>query len=106
MPQNYTWWVQKWSKCAEADQGVNLGVFNSPAECGVAAQAQHERDGDCPMFQGAYGDENGSVTDPTQPCTCCPTGELVEADISWVVYLTPGQAYLNLPPVVIDRSTP
>ena len=58
VPQNYTMFVQEWSKCAEADQGVNLGVFNSPAECGVAAQAQHERDGDCPMFEGNYGEKD------------------------------------------------
>merc|ERR1712110_80884 len=102
VPQNYTLWAQWESKCAEADQGVNLGVFNSPAECGVAAQAQHERDGDCPMFQGTYGYEDwGNIGDPTQPCTCCPTGEAVPVytgevdedghelmDNTWYVHLT------------------
>ena len=109
VPQNYTLWYQTVSKCAEADQGVNLGVFNSPAECGVAAQAQHERDGDCPMFEGKYGDVLGGGADPTQSCTCCPTGEAVqvsedEGNIAWYVYLTPGQAYLNLPEVEIVRD--
>ena len=41
----------------------------------------------------------------TQPCICCKEGSTITFDNGEInVYLTPGQAYLNLPPRTIVRD--